>query len=112
VMLMAAFMPWVIWKVFPLVEAATAAAGVERSPVEAAVSAASLGVAAGIGVSKLAGGGSMASASGGGSGTSSPRPGGSVAAVPVSGGGAPTVTLPTGQSASDPRPLGSDRNEH
>lgn len=146
VMLMAAFMPWLIWKVFPMVEAATAAAGVERSPVKAAVSAASLGVAAGVGVSKLAGGGSMASASGGGgggipssapaassgsatgggspgssgsggpasgggSGTSSPRPGGSVAAVPVSGGGAPTVTLPTGASASEPKPLGADRSE-
>lgn len=151
VMLMAAFMPWLIWKVFPMVEAATAAAGVERSPVKAAVSAASLGVAAGIGVSKLAGGGSMASASGGGgsgggagggipssapvassgsaqgggrpgspagsaagggSGTSSPRSEGSVAAVPVSGGSAPTVTLPTVQPASEPKPLGSDRNEH
>ena len=79
VMLMAAFMPWVIWKVFPLVEAATAAAGIERSPVKAAVSVASLGVAAGIGVSKLAGGGSMASASGGGGGGAGggiPRPGG------------------------------------
>lgn len=65
VMLMAAFMPWLIWKVFPIVEAAMAAAGVERSPVKAAVSAASLGVAAGIGVSKLAGG-SMGAASGGG----------------------------------------------
>ena len=64
VMLMAAFMPWLIWKVFPLVEAATAAAGVERSPVKAAVSAASLGVAAGVGISKLAGGGAAA---GGGS---------------------------------------------
>jgi len=151
VMLMAAFMPWLIWKVFPMVEAATAAAGVERSPVKAAVSAASLGVAASIGVSKLAGGGSMASASGGGgsgggagggipssapvassgsaqgggssgspagtaagggSRTSSPRSEGSVAAVPVSGGSAPTVTLPTGQPASEPKPLGSDRNEH
>ncbi len=150
VMLMAAFMPWLIWKVFPLVEAATAAAGVERSPVKAAVSAASLGVAAGIGVSKLAGGGSMASASGGGvggagggipssapavssgsaagggspapsgsggtasgggSGPSSPRAGGPIAAVPVSGGGVPTVTLPTSQSASEPRPLGADRDE-
>ena len=64
VMLMAALMPWLIWKVFPLVEAATAAAGVERSPVKAAVSAASLGVAAGVGISKLAGGGG---ATGGGS---------------------------------------------
>ncbi len=149
VMLMAAFMPWLIWKVFPLVEAATAAAGVERSPMKAAVGAASLGVAAGVGVSKLAGGGSMASASGGGggggggggipssapahlstaaggsqpssatrgagaragSGASSPSSGGTVSAVPVSGGGAPTVTLPTGESASEAKPLGSDRNE-
>ena len=99
VMLMAAFMPWLIWKVFPIVEAATAAAGVERSPVKAAVSAASLGVAAGIGVSKLAGGGSMGAASGGGGASgdgggipsSAPTPGGSSGGGPGSrpgGGGA------------------------
>ena len=101
VMLMAAFMPWLIWKVFPIVEAATAAAGVERSPIKAAVSAASLGVAAGIGVSKLAGGGSMGAASGGGGASSdgggipssAPAPGGSSGGGPglrPSGGGAAT----------------------
>ena len=146
VMLMAAFMPWLIWKVFPIVEAATAAAGVERSPIKAAVSAASLGVAAGIGVSKLAGGGSMAT-SGGGAGGSIPSsaptsaaagavsgggassssrgsgsgpgssqsskggPAGAVQAVPAGGGGAPTVTLAKGQSTSEPKPLGSDRDD-
>lgn len=145
VMLMAAFMPWLIWKVFPIVEAATAAAGVERSPVKAAVSAASLGVAAGIGVSKLAGGGSMGAASGGGgagaggggipssaptaSGSSGGVPGsrhggggaapgssrsssgdGRVDAVPVASGGAPTVTLQAAQPSSEPKPLGSERD--
>lgn len=146
VMLMAAFMPWLIWKVFPIAEAATAAAGVERSPIKAAVSAASLGVAAGIGVSKLAGGGSMA-ASGGGAGggipssapisaaagavrggagpsssqgsgsgpgsSQSPKvgPAGAVQAVPAGGGGAPRVSLATGQSASEPKSLGSERGD-
>ncbi len=74
VMLMAAFMPWLIWKVFPLVEAATAASGVERSPVKAAVSAASLGVAAGVGVSKLAGGGAAAGGGSAGGGLASTIP--------------------------------------
>ena len=74
VMLMAAFMPWLIWKVFPLVEAATAASGVERSPVKAAVSAASLGVAAGVGISKLAGGGAAAGGGSTGGGLSSTIP--------------------------------------
>lgn len=98
VMLMAAFMPWLIWKVFPIVEAATAAAGVERSPVKAAVSAASLGVAAGIGVSKLAGGGSMGAASGGGGA------GGGGGGIPSS---APTTA---GSSGGGPgsRPGGGD----
>lgn len=116
VMLMAAFMPWLIWKVFPLVEAATAAAGVERSPVKAAVSAASLGVAAGIGVSKLAGGGSMASASGGGGGGAgggipSSAPAESSGSAP--GGGSPGTSgsggAPSGggSGTSSPRPGGS-----
>ena len=67
VMLMAAFMPWLIWKVFPLADAATAAAGVERSPIRSAVAGASLAVGAAVGVSKLAGGG--AAAGGGGQAT-------------------------------------------
>ena len=39
VMLMAAFMPWVIWKAIPVVEGAAVAGGVERAPVRGVVSA-------------------------------------------------------------------------
>ncbi len=115
VMLMAAFMPWLIWKVFPLVEAATAAAGVERSPVKAAVSAASLGVAAGIGVSKLAGGGSMASASGGGgcgAGGGIPSSAPAASSGSAAGGGSPGPSGSGGTASgggsgpSSPRPGG------
>ena len=56
-MLLAAFMPWVIWKAIPVVEAATVAAGVERSPIRSATAAASMGLAVGVGASRLAGGG-------------------------------------------------------
>ncbi len=115
VMLMAAFMPWLIWKVFPMVEAATATAGVERSPVKAAVSAASLGVAAGVGVSKLAGGGSMASASGGGGGAGGGIPSSAPAASSGSehGGGNPASSRSGGPASggdlgtSSPRSGGS-----
>ncbi len=100
VMLMAAFMPWLIWKVFPIVEAATAAAGVERSPVKAAVSAASLGVAAGIGVSKLAGGGSMGGSSGGAVGGGIPSSAPVAAGVP--GGGSSSRTGGGGSSSGSP----------
>lgn len=103
VMLMAAFMPWLIWKVFPIVEAATAAAGVERSPVKAAVSAASLGVAAGIGVSKLAGGGSMGRSSGGGAGSGIPSSAPVAAGVP---GGGSSSRTGGGGSCSSPSSKG------
>lgn len=86
VMLMAAFMPWLIWKAFPLVEAATAAAGVERAPIRSAVAGASMAVAATVGISKLAGTagtGAAAGAAGGATG------GGRTGAVPVVGGGGP-----------------------
>lgn len=88
VMLMAAFMPWLIWKAFPLVEAATAAAGVERAPMRSAVAGASMAVAATVGISKLAGtggAGGAAGATGGVGGTGS-----SLGAVPVIGGGGTT----------------------
>ncbi len=66
VVLLAAFMPWLIWKVFPLVEAAGAWAGVERSPIKAAMGAVSMGMAVGFGISRLGGGaGGAAGASGG-----------------------------------------------
>ena len=57
IMLLAAFMPWVIWKAIPVVEAAAVTAGVERAPAHAATTAASLGVAVGVGAGRLAGGG-------------------------------------------------------
>ncbi len=82
VMLMAAFMPWVIWKAIPVVDAATAAAGVERSPIKTAVAGTSMAVAASVGVSKLAGGGGVG-APAAGSGTLGP-PG---AAGPAGSGG-------------------------
>ena len=107
VMLMAAFMPWLIWKVFPIVEAATAAAGVERSPVKAAVSAASLGVAAGIGVSKLAGGGSMGAASGGG-GAGSGAGGGIPSSAPAASGS--SAGGPGSRPGGSAAPGGSSRS--
>ena len=55
VMLMAAFMPWVIWKVIPVAEAAATTAGVERAPARGAVTALSVGVAASAGAARLAG---------------------------------------------------------
>jgi hypothetical protein len=65
VMLMAAFMPWVIWKVIPIIEGATAVAGVERSPMRGAVTAGSMALAVGAGVGRL-GGGAARSAGGAG----------------------------------------------
>lgn len=55
--LMAAFMPWAIWKVIPVAEAAATVAGVERAPVRSAMTAVSVGVAASAGASRLAGSG-------------------------------------------------------
>ncbi len=70
VMLMAAFMPWVIWKAIPIVEAATATAGVERAPMRGAVVAGSLAVAATVGGAQLAGlGASQSAASAGATGS-------------------------------------------
>ncbi len=130
VMLMAAFMPWVIWKVIPVVEAATAAAGVERAPMRGATAAASTGLAVGMGASRLAGskpGGGGGGGGGGGVGSSAGGPGGSgapsgsagglgavgsgaarsAAAAPSSGAstasggsGAATQVVPTGGSAA------------
>lgn len=114
VMLMAAFMPWLIWKVFPIVEAATAAAGVERSPIKAAVTAASLGVAAGIGVSKLAGGGSMGGSSGGGARSGIPSSAPAAAGVPGGGSGSPAGSggsAPGSAPSKGGRPVGAVQAE-
>ena len=93
-MLLAAFMPWVIWKAIPVVEAATVAAGVERSPIRSATAAASMGLAVGVGASRLAGGGVGAARPTGGA-----NPGGGVGGGspggPANGGGAPPGSGPT-----------------
>ena len=86
VMLMAAFMPWLVWKAFPLVEAATTAAGVERAPARAAVAGASMAVAATVGISKLAGSGTTGTVFGSAGGMSGAAPGGE---APGGGGGCP-----------------------
>ncbi len=96
VMLMAAFMPWVIWKAIPFVEAATAAAGVERSPVRAAVAGTSMAVAASVGVTKLAGGG--AAAGGGTSGVGGAGASGAAGSNGAS--GTPGARVGQGPSAS------------
>lgn len=62
VMLMAAFMPWVIWKVIPVAEAAASTAGVERAPARAAMTAVSVGIAASAGAARLAGTGTTSAA--------------------------------------------------
>ncbi|MEZ5278978.1 MAG: hypothetical protein R2770_00765 [Acidimicrobiales bacterium] len=107
VMLMAAFMPWLIWKAFPLVEAAGAAAGVERAPIRAAVAGASMAVAATVGVSTLAGGAGAGASSGGGGGGGasggSGGAGGGGGSGPVpgvgAGGGSPPVHVPSSGSS-------------
>ncbi len=104
VMLMAAFMPWVILKAIPFVESATAAAGVERAPMRSAVAAASMAAAAGVGISKLAGsgGGGAAGGSAGGGGSQAGPSGGSspsdsiVGAMNPPGGGGPQESKSSG----------------
>ena len=93
-MLLAAFMPWVIWKAIPVVEAATVAAGVERAPIRGATAAASMGLAVGVGASRLAGGGLGAGRAAGGA-SSGGGVGGASPGGPASGGGAPTGAAPT-----------------
>ena len=89
VVLMAAFMPWLIWKVFPLVEAAGAWAGVERSPMKAAIGTVSTGMAVGFGLSRLGGGG------GGGAGVGPVPPSNLIA-------GGPDSPPPSGGSGGQP----------
>ncbi|MCB0997370.1 MAG: hypothetical protein KDB21_19890 [Acidimicrobiales bacterium] len=67
IMLMTAFMPWMIFKIIPAVESATSAAGAERAAVGAAVVGGGLGYA---GLRHLASGSSAGSGgNGGGSGS-------------------------------------------
>lgn len=67
VVMLAAFMPWMILKMIPVMAAATEMGGAERAPLKAAAGVASLGLAA-FGASKLAGGAGASGSSGGGSG--------------------------------------------
>ena len=74
IMLMTAFMPWMIFKIIPAVESATSAAGAERAAVGAAVVGGGLAYA---GLRHLASGsGSASGASGGGAGSSQSGGGG------------------------------------
>ena len=63
IMLMTAFMPWMVFKAVPFAEAATVGAGAERAAVGTAVVAGGLALA---GISKLAGTGGGGSSGGGG----------------------------------------------
>lgn len=54
IMLLAAFMPWLIWRVVPVFEAATVMQGTERAPLRSATTVASVAVTASS-VSRLAG---------------------------------------------------------
>jgi hypothetical protein len=94
-MLMAAFMPWVIWKVIPIVEGATATAGVERAPMRGAVAAGSLAVAASAGASQLAG-------AGGASSSGSGQTGGPAGAAGAAGSSGAAVGSPPGTSSGAP----------
>ena len=103
VMLMAAFMPWVILKAIPFVESATSAAGVERAPMRSAVAAASMAAAAGVGISKLAGSGGGGAAGGSVSGGGSP--------AGPSGGSSPSGSIvgamnPPGGGSQESKPSG------
>ncbi len=73
IMLMTAFMPWMIFKIIPAVESATSAAGPQSAAIGAAVVGGGMAVA---GLRRLAGGGSDTGSAGGGSGGSSSESGG------------------------------------
>lgn len=117
IMLLAAFMPWVIWKAIPVVEAAAVTAGVERAPAHAATTAASLGVAVGVGAGRLAGSGAAGGAgvqsvdgmpsSLGGSGAASTGAPAALSTATRSTQGAPSSEPPT-HGPTGPSTSGSD----
>lgn len=105
VVLLAAFMPWMILKLIPIMESATDMAGAERAPFKAAAAGAGLAVAA-VGAAKLAGSGT-----GSGSGAGGPSAGsaGSPFTAPTGSGSGPTPnrggsTGPPGSDGSDGAP--------
>ena len=103
VVLLAAFMPWMILKMIPIMESATEMAGAERSPLKAAAGGAGLAIAA-VGAAKLAGSGTGSGANPAAGGDSdSEAGGGSGGGGPSSSGGARSASPATrqpGQSSS------------
>lgn len=102
IMLMTAFMPWMIFKIIPVVENAASAAGPQSAAVGAAVVGGGLAVA---GLRQLAGGGGRSSfgsggSFGGGSGPSSGPSGGGGGAGPSGGGAAGGAMIAAGAVAS------------
>ena len=82
IMLLAAFMPWLVWRIIPVFESATVMQGVERAPLRTATTVASAAVTA-ASAARLAGGG-------GGVGVAGFDAGGADdTAVPFGGGTAP-----------------------
>ncbi len=127
VIMLAAFMPWMILKLIPVLETATAMGGAERSPLKAAGTAAGIGIAAitagrlsgtgaGSGAGTLSSGGSsgLAGSSGaGGSGGSPGSSGGGPSSSPSGGGSSATSASAsssrrTGQSTGGDTLVGSD----
>ncbi len=117
IMLMTAFMPWMIFKIIPAVESATSAAGAERAAVGAAVVGGGLAyaglrhLASGSGGGSGGNGGSSGSGGAGGSGggTGGPSGDGGGGTSGAGGGGSTTATGATAgatQRSTDP----SDRN--
>lgn len=98
VVLLAAFMPWMILKMIPIMESATDMAGAERSPLKAAAGGAGLAIAA-VGAAKLAGSGTGSGANpagGGGSGSEAGGgSGGGGGGGPSSSGGASSASSAT-----------------
>jgi hypothetical protein len=82
IMLLAAFMPWLVWRIIPVFESATVMQGVERAPLRTATTVASAAVTA-ASAARLAGGG-------GGAGTADFDAGGTDGSpIPFGGGTVP-----------------------
>ncbi len=100
VVLLAAFMPWMVLKMIPVMESATDMAGAERAPLRTAGAAAGLALGA-VGAAKLAGAGTGSGGTSAGGAT-----GGGATGASGSGPSSPQPPAPTG-SGSDPASSGS-----
>ncbi len=100
VVLLAAFMPWMILKMIPVMESATGMGGAERAPLRAA--GAGIGLALGaVGAAKLAGAGTGSGRSGGGGSSAGGASGSSAAGPsgPEPSGGLTSSTAPPDSSS-------------